>query len=319
MKIFPVVACSLCFGFARLANAQEIEASAPPRPARAENHPPRQNPANRAPRIAPAPRPVAAPNAAPVVRQNVLPGQQFHRYSAPPNSPDDAAMPSGVRRFDPSMSVVDREAIERRRRSWTPAAPAIAQSNTPTGGNAESPGGYDRRLDWRNRSGANPRGDWRNRNGGGTSAGDWRQRQGGTTQSNWQGSTNHVSSYSDAYRHYHHDHHNRDWWRSHYPRILLVGGGYYYWDTGYWYPAWGYDASYSSYAYDGPIYGYDGVAPDQVISSVQSALQEEGYYRGAVDGELGPMTRQAIAAWQRDHGLSITTVIDGPTLQSLGL
>lgn len=133
------------------------------------------------------------------------------------------------------------------------------------------------------------------------------------------GRNGNENSYTDAYRRYHHHHHDRDWWRSHCDRIVLVSGGYYYWDTGYWYPAWGYDVAYSNYAYDGPIYGYDGLPPDEVISSVQSALQEEGYYLGAVDGELGPLTRQAIAAWQRDHGLAITTVIDEPTMRSLGL
>jgi len=38
-----------------------------------------------------------------------------------------------------------------------------------------------------------------------------------------------------------------------------------------------------------------------------------------VDGEMGPMTRAAIANYQRDTGLAITSAIDGPTLGSLGL
>ena len=129
-----------------------------------------------------------------------------------------------------------------------------------------------------------------------------------------------VRNYTDVWRNYHHDHHDRNWWCDHHDRIILISGGYYYWDAGYWFPAWGYDSAYSNYAFDGPIYsGYEDVAPDDVISSVQTALQEEGYYRGVVDGELGPMTRAALAGWQRDHGLAITTVIDEPTMQSLGL
>jgi peptidoglycan hydrolase-like protein with peptidoglycan-binding domain len=59
--------------------------------------------------------------------------------------------------------------------------------------------------------------------------------------------------------------------------------------------------------------------PGQVIANVQTELQRLGYYRYAVDGQMGPMTRAAIANYQRDQGLAITSAIDGPTLQSLGL
>ena len=121
-----------------------------------------------------------------------------------------------------------------------------------------------------------------------------------------------------AFRNYHRQWHDRGWWRSHYNRVVFVVGGWYYWDDGYWYPAWGYDP-YAYYPYDGPIYGYNDLAPDQVISSVQAQLQRDGYYQGPIDGQLGPMTRQAIAAFQADHGLAITSTVDEPTLESLGL
>ena len=49
-------------------------------------------------------------------------------------------------------------------------------------------------------------------------------------------------------------HHDRAWWRSHYNRFAVFGGGYYYWNTGYWYPAYGYDPYFSTYSYDAPIY-----------------------------------------------------------------
>jgi peptidoglycan hydrolase-like protein with peptidoglycan-binding domain len=52
---------------------------------------------------------------------------------------------------------------------------------------------------------------------------------------------------------------------------------------------------------------------------VQSQLQREGYYDGPIDGVLGPMTRQAIAAFQDDHGLAVTSAVDEPTLETLGL
>ena len=121
-----------------------------------------------------------------------------------------------------------------------------------------------------------------------------------------------------AFRNYHRQWHDRGWWRSHYDRIVFVNGGWYYWNLGYWFPAWGYAAS-AYYAFDGPIYGYNGLAPDRVIVDVQSQLQRDGYYDGPVDGVLGPMTREAIAAFQADHGLAVTSVIDQPTLATLGI
>ena len=122
-----------------------------------------------------------------------------------------------------------------------------------------------------------------------------------------------------AFRNYNAQWHDRAWWRSHHNRIVLIGGGYYFWDNGFWYPAWGYDSAYSYYPYDGPIYAYNDLPPDQVIANVQSALQAEGYYTGDVDGMLGPLTRSALAAYQADHGLYTTAAIDQPTLASLGM
>ena len=138
-----------------------------------------------------------------------------------------------------------------------------------------------------------------------------------TVSNNWRGTRFNSPAYA-AFRNYSRTYHDRGWWRNHYNRIVFVSGGWYYWDAGYWFPAWGYD-SYAYYPYDGPIYGYNGLAPDQVIVDVQSQLQRDGYYNGPIDGELGPMTRQAIAAFQADHGLAITSAIDEPTLASLGV
>src|SRR6266516_1625752 len=129
---------------------------------------------------------------------------------------------------------------------------------------------------------------------------------------NWQGSNYTVfPNYSSQW-------HERNWWRNHYNRVVFVYGGWYAWNAGYWYPAWGYDSN-AYYAYDGPIYGYNDLPPDQVIANVQAALQQQGYYQSDVDGLLGPLTRGAIAAYQRDHGLYITSAIDRPTLESLGM
>jgi len=116
-----------------------------------------------------------------------------------------------------------------------------------------------------------------------------------------------------------HGHHDHDWWRHHCAAIIFFDWGWWGWYDGWWYPAWGYDPYYYYYAYDQPIYGYDGLPPDQVIANVQSALQERGYFRNAIDGTMGPLTRAAIADYQRDHQLPITGDIDPATLASLGL
>jgi Putative peptidoglycan binding domain len=115
--------------------------------------------------------------------------------------------------------------------------------------------------------------------------------------------------------------HDQGWWQSRYSsNLLLIAGGWYYWDAGYWYPAWGYDSAYSYYPYDGPIYVGDNRVPfDQVVADCQATLQEQGYYKGEVDGLMGPLTRDALAGYQRDHGLISTAALDQPTLASLGL
>jgi hypothetical protein len=135
-----------------------------------------------------------------------------------------------------------------------------------------------------------------------------------------QGSESWQGPQYQVFRSYHPEWHDQGWYRSHYSRVELIGGGYYYWNSGYWYPAWGYSPSAQYYAYDGPIYvGQRAEPPDQVIADVQAELQQMGYYRGEVDGLLGPLTREALTAYQADQGLATTAAIDEPTLDSLGM
>ena len=130
----------------------------------------------------------------------------------------------------------------------------------------------------------------------------------------WQGTQYTV------FRSYRPQWHDQTWYRSRYNRIELIAGGYYFFDAGYWYPAWGYQPTAQYYVYDGPIYaGSRAEPPDRVIADVQAALQEMGYYRGEVDGLLGPLTREALIGYQTDNGLYITAAIDQPTLDSLGI
>src|SRR5204863_4644622 len=109
-----------------------------------------------------------------------------------------------------------------------------------------------------------------------------------------QGSQTWEGSNYTVFRNYSSQWHERNWWRNHYNRVVFVYGGWYAWNAGYWIPAWGYDSN-AYYAYDGPIYAYNNLPPDQVIANVQAALQEQGYYQGEVDGLLGPLTRAAVA------------------------
>jgi len=135
-----------------------------------------------------------------------------------------------------------------------------------------------------------------------------------------QGSERWQGPQYEVFRAYRPEWHDEGWYRSHYPRVELIGGGYYYWNSGYWYPAWGYSPSAQYYAYDGPIYvGQRAEPPDQVIADVQAELQQMGYYKGEVDGLLGPLTREALTAYQSDQGLATTATIDEPTLDSLGM
>jgi hypothetical protein len=135
-----------------------------------------------------------------------------------------------------------------------------------------------------------------------------------------QGSDRWQGQHYQVFRSYHPEWHDQGWYHSHYNRVELIGGGYYFFNSGYWFPAWGYSPSAQYYAYDGPIYaGQHAEPPDKVIADVQGVLQQMGYYTGEVDGLLGPLTRDALTAYQADQGLTQTAAIDEPTLDSLGM
>jgi Putative peptidoglycan binding domain len=134
----------------------------------------------------------------------------------------------------------------------------------------------------------------------------------------WRHKKDHIS-HDEALRHHWHEWHDRNWWHDHCNTIVFVTTGYYFLDGSYWYPAYGYDPLQTSYDYDGPVYTYSNLLPDEVIANVQTALQDAGYYYGSVTGSLSVDTRAAIANFQRDYGLTITGAIDEPTVEVLGL
>ena len=266
------------------------------------NNPPPQRPVNAVPKsYTPAVQQRVHPNTQPVVpnKPNVnrtytprtyTPSAQNRKPHFPPpnlDSPVDANAKTRLpnQNWTRNRDRTDTNVVP----NQTPNTNFQANTNTNT---------TVRKRDWQNR-------DWQNRT---------------NTNRNWQNNnTAGTFTFEQARRRHHRERHDRSWWRSRYSRIVLFGGGYYFWDNNYWYPAYGYDPYYSNYAYDEPIYGYNELAPGQVIANVQSALQEQGYYNDAVDGLLGPNTRAALRNFQRDQGLPITAAIDGPTLQALGL
>lgn len=56
-----------------------------------------------------------------------------------------------------------------------------------------------------------------------------------------------------------------------------------------------------------------------MASEIQARLTRRGYDPGPVDGVIGAQTRDAIADFQADHGLSATGRVDTALLHSLGL
>jgi len=136
-----------------------------------------------------------------------------------------------------------------------------------------------------------------------------------TAAQNWEGPPYEV------FRAYQPQWHDQDWYHSRYNKYLqLIAGGWYFWEAGYWAPAWGYDESAAYYPYDGPIYVGQNPRPfDQVLAEVQTVLQGQGFYRGEIDGLLGPATRAALAAYQTAQHLPPTGALDQPTLDTLGL
>jgi len=134
----------------------------------------------------------------------------------------------------------------------------------------------------------------------------------------WHNKKDHIS-HDEASRRHWHEWHDRNWWHNHCETIVFVTTGYYFLDGSYWYPAYGYDPLQTYYDYDGPIYTYSNLLPDEVIANVQTALQDAGYYYGPITGSLSVDTRAAIANFQRDYGLEVTGAIDEATVEALGL
>jgi Putative peptidoglycan binding domain len=76
-----------------------------------------------------------------------------------------------------------------------------------------------------------------------------------------------------------------------FPYYAYYPYGYYpydYYGSGY------YGGTAGEYSYDDP----------SRIAAIQRRLAHEGYYHGAIDGIMGPQTRRAMRAYERDHNVA---------------
>jgi hypothetical protein len=80
--------------------------------------------------------------------------------------------------------------------------------------------------------------------------------------------------------------------------------------TGLGYPGYSYDYPYSYYDYNGYL---------TVEHAVQERLAELGYYKGQVDGAIGPETQRAIRWFQSVDKIPVTGRVDRELLTALQL
>jgi Putative peptidoglycan binding domain len=95
---------------------------------------------------------------------------------------------------------------------------------------------------------------------------------------------------------------------NHFNDFIFIGdfGFPWWWGWGWgpwWGWNWGYPYGYYGYNYGGYGSGYGyGDSSRSRVAELQRRLASAGYYHGAIDGIMGPATRRAIRAYERDHG-----------------
>jgi peptidoglycan hydrolase-like protein with peptidoglycan-binding domain len=67
-----------------------------------------------------------------------------------------------------------------------------------------------------------------------------------------------------------------------------------------------------------PVFPKDAPSSEHVRKS-QEALKDKGYYHGEADGKLGPQTRAALRAYQKDHNLAANGRFTRETAEKLGV
>src|SRR6059058_6049688 len=160
-------------------------------------------------------------------------------------------------------------------------------------------------------------------------------RSGNNLPTNWR---NHVVTQHSANWQRNWDRSRDHVWRGHHCRF--INGSWVIFDFGFdpWWPYWypydyyGYGYYGDPYAYDSSYYdagaygdayadqnGYADQSTNSIVAAAQERLAREGYYRGQIDGVVGPETRRAIARYQSNHGLRVNGNLTPDTLGALGL
>jgi hypothetical protein len=166
-------------------------------------------------------------------------------------------------------------------------------------------------------------------------------RSGNSLPHNWR---NHVVAQHSSNWHRDWDRRRDHTWHGHHCRF--VNGSWVIFDLGFypWWPYWYGPSDFYAYGYYPDSYQYgtdyddsnlyqgeqyyghdvnessDGYSEsDSTVVAAQERLARQGYYRGRVDGVLGPETRRALARYQNSHGLRATGDLSSDTLEALGL
>lgn len=165
------------------------------------------------------------------------------------------------------------------------------------------------------------------------------KKKGSSAKSKKSGSSKHSDKREENHRDDHrennreddHRGHEHDQARSHYhsrPRTTFslnlgtgyAGRGYYYGPPGVPYYYERPEVRYYRTREQAPReYWGSGYRTVSMEASVQQALARRGYYRGPIDGQIGPYSRRVIAQYQADRGLRPTGLISDSLLRSLGL
>jgi hypothetical protein len=102
-----------------------------------------------------------------------------------------------------------------------------------------------------------------------------------------------------------------------YPNGYSGDYGYGYTDPGAYNDQSGYNNGYNDQS--GYQNGYGGQSANSAVAAAQDRLSQDGFYRGQIDGVLGPETRHAIVRFQTKHGLGISGELTTETLNAMGL
>lgn len=70
------------------------------------------------------------------------------------------------------------------------------------------------------------------------------------------------------------------------------------------------------------FFGFDSSVTTATVSenkAIQKKLKDLGYYKSAVDGIIGPISKTAIRKFQKDYGLVVDGIVGPQTLKALGI